>query len=287
MARYIHEYSDSLVDNAMAEGRITPDDADILKIYLNGQATEMNNSATRYNTFFILVIFRQYIGEYRINTLDDLFAGVTKFKEAGRKTETVILYLEKLRQFYLWLSEQGCSSIPKDAISHKIKIRRPGRASDLADSILSIDDVSQLIRTCKRNRDRAFIALLYDAGIKTKEACTLKWKYLIFDDDGLYLKSRKKTKFPGNTRCMLAKEFLVTWRNEYPGEAGDDKFVFITEKGGPFTDQLAFRMLGRIAKESGISKPVQLHSLKQSKGLHHKTASKDDAMIKKMLWEIR
>jgi hypothetical protein len=54
MARYHHEYSDTLVDNAVAEGRITTDDSDLLKIYLNGPATEMNNSGTRYNTFLSL-----------------------------------------------------------------------------------------------------------------------------------------------------------------------------------------------------------------------------------------
>jgi site-specific recombinase XerD len=84
----------------------------------------------------------------------------------------------------------------------------------------------------------------------------------------------------------MAKDFLVTWKNDYPGEAEGDNIVFITEKGEQFNDQLAFRLLGRIAKESGIKKPVQLHSLKQSNGLHHKTAFTEDEAIKKMLWEI-
>ena len=284
---YPHEYSDTLVDNAVTEGRITTDDAGLLKLYLNGPTPETNNPATLYNTFFILVIFRQYIGEYRINTLNELFEGVTKFKESGRKTETVILYLGKLRQFYLWLSEQGYSSVPIDMIDHKIKIRRPEPVSDPAGAVLDNDDVSQLIGTCKRTRDKAFIALLYETGIKTKDACTLEWSDLTFDDQGIFLTSRKKTKFPGNVRCLMAGDFLATWRNEYPGKAEGDNFVFITEKGDPFTDQLAFRLLGRIAKESGIKKTVQIHSLKPGNRLHHKTGLKEDASVKKMLWEIR
>ena len=127
--------------------------------------------------------------------------------------------------------------------------------------------------------------MLYDAGIKTKDACTLRWKDLTFDDNGLYLKTINKAKFLRNDRCV-ANDFLVTWRNKYPGEPEGDNFVFITEKGDPFTNQLAFRILGRIAKESGITKPVQLHLLKQSKGLHHKTAFTEEETIKKMLWEI-
>ncbi len=38
MARYYHEYSDTLVENAVAEVRITIDDAEVLKLYLNGPA---------------------------------------------------------------------------------------------------------------------------------------------------------------------------------------------------------------------------------------------------------
>ena len=286
MARYTHEYSDTLVDNAVAEGRISMDDAGLLKQYLNRLSPEVSKSATRYNTFFILAIFRQYIGEYRRNTLDELFDGVKKFKESGRKPETEVLYLGKLRQFYLWLSEQGYSSIPGEVIDHKIKIRRPERVSGSSDSVLTIDDIFQLIRTCKRNRDRAFIALLYDAGIKTKDACALKWSDLTFGDQGVYLKPGVKSKFSRNIRCVMAKDFLEAWKNDYPGKAEGDNIVFITQKGDPFTDQLAFRLLGRIAKESGISTPVPLHSLKQSKGMYHETTLSEGAAKKKMLWEI-
>ena len=51
MARYYHEYSDTLVENAVAEVRITIDDAEVLKLYLNGPAPDVNNTATRYNAF--------------------------------------------------------------------------------------------------------------------------------------------------------------------------------------------------------------------------------------------
>ena len=287
MARYTHEYSDTLVDNAVADGRISMDDAGLLKQYLNGPAPGISNSATRYNTFFILATFRQYIGEYRKNTLDELFDGLKKFKESGRKPETELLYLGKLRQFYLWLSEQGYSSIPREFIDHKIRIRRSERVTGSSDLVLTIDDILQLIRTCKRLRDRAFIALVYDAGIKTKDACALKWSDLTIGDQDLYLKSGTGTKSPRNIRCVMAKDFLVAWRNDYPGKAEGDNFVFITQKGDPFTDQLSFRLLGRIAKESGISTPVPLHSLKQTKGLHHKTLLGEGAAKKKTLWEIR
>ena len=142
MARYTHEYSDTLVDNAVADGRISMDDAGLLKQYLNGPAPGISNSATRYNTFFILATFRQYIGEYRRNTLDELFDGLKKFKESGRKPETELLYLGKLRQFYLWLSEQGYSSIPREFIDHKIRIRRSERVTGSSDLVLTIDDIS-------------------------------------------------------------------------------------------------------------------------------------------------
>lgn len=155
----------------------------------------------------------------------------------------------------------------------------------MSDPPLSLDDVLQLIRACKNSRERAFIALLYDSATRTRDACSLTWGELGVDPEGVFLIPDKKTKSPGHIPCVMATGYLVAWRSEYPGDPAGDNLVFITQKGKPFTIHLATRLLGRIVRKSGISTPVHLHSLNQGKA-HHKTSRDENAVIKKMLWEI-
>ena len=79
MARHLCEYSDSLVESAVAKGKITRDDADLLLEFLKEQIFEGNSPRSRYNVFYNLVALRQYLGEYRHNTERELFDGLMKF----------------------------------------------------------------------------------------------------------------------------------------------------------------------------------------------------------------
>ncbi|HVP93607.1 MAG TPA: tyrosine-type recombinase/integrase [Methanoregulaceae archaeon] len=282
MAGNVHVYSNSLIDKAVAEGRITKGDARLIKAYLNGSQTEDYSSVTRYNIFYILVLFRRYIGEYGKNTIDDLFDGVAKYKESNRNPATIVHQLSILKQFYGWLIDHGESSIPRDMISHKIKIRGPERA---ADSALNFDDAYQLIKACKNSRNRAFIALLFETGMRTKEACELRWKDLKPDKQGIFPISNGKM-VPNPAPYFLATGYLTIWKNDYPGDASGENFVFVTRKGDPFTDKLAFRILGRVVKESGITKYVHLRSINRKQFSHEKKILEREAFIKKKLWEI-
>lgn len=264
MARHLCEYSDSLVKSAVAKGKITPDDADLLLEFLKEQIVEGNSPRSCYNVFYNLVALRQYLGEYRHNTERELFDGLMKFKESGRKQATIINYLLPLRQFYLWLVDKGYSTISRDKLEHKIKIKNPDRMEVTPESDLTQDEIIQLIRSCKNSRDRAFVALLYDAGLKTKKACTLTRGRCKFDEYGLYLIVRGKTKVMQYIRCDMAADYLTAWRNEYPGDPNEENPIFVTRMGNPFTRESALRSLGKIVKESGITKPVHLHSLKHS-----------------------
>jgi len=285
MARHQNEYSDSLVDYAVAEGKISRDDANLMKEYLAEQRKGESSPATLYNTFYDLMVFRQYIGEYRHNSPQDLLEGILKFKKSGRKQTTVMQYLTALKRFYLWLVDNGYSTIAREILEHKIKVRKSDRMAVMPEPILTGDEITHLIRACNSSRDRAFVALLYDAGLKTKEACMLTWSQCRFDENGLYLTVGEQTNGPFHAaRCVMAADYLRAWRNDYPGDTDGENPVFITRPGNPFSYQWAYRLLGKIVKESGIKKPVHLHSLRHSRTKHPGAEGSKEKAIKKMLW---
>jgi integrase/recombinase XerD len=284
MVRSHHEYPDSLVNHAITEGKITQDDADLIIEYMTEEGTRWSSPRTRYNVFYNLVVFRQYIGEYRLNRSRDLFEGIKKFKESGRKLTTVMQYLTTLKGFYLWLVDKGYSSIARDTLEHKVKIMNPDSMALTPESILTSDEITRLIKACRNSRDRAFVALLCDAGIKTKEACRLTWRQCTFDESGVYLTVREKTKTERQIHCVMAADYLISWRNDYPESAEGENPIFVTRPGNPFTDEWAFRLLGKIVKESGIKKPVRLHLLQHGKAKQRGADGNQERSIKKMLW---
>lgn len=266
MSQY-HKYSETLVDKSVEKGKITWDDAELIKKYLMDQNPNGKVSSTQNKIFYNLLVFREFIGEYRKNTFNELFMGVTEFKKSGRKSTTVTHYLAVLRQFYLWLIDSGYSAIPREMVENKIKTKNPENMSVTADSILSKEDVIKLIEACKNNRNRAIIALLYEASLRPKEVCLLTWKQFKFNEHEVILVLKDQTTSKKQIRCLMGRDYILSWRNDYPDEATGDNLVFVTHKGNPFTHQIMLRLIGRIAKDSGIKKVVHPHILRRSKAL--------------------
>ncbi len=283
MPRSPHRFTGSLVRNAVEAGKITQDDADLIAEYIAEQ--EDQSPETRYNTFYTLVVFRELIGEYRKNSDQDLSEGIMKFKGSGRSPDTVARYLAILRQFYRWLAEKGYSPIAGEVLGHKMK--NPDRMEAGPESVLTGEEISRLIEACRNSRDRALVALLCDTGIKTKEACRLTWGQCVFDEKGLSLAPGGHTKFTRNIPCDNAVDYLIAWRDACPGSDEGDNRVFVTRTGSPLTYESAFRLLGKIVRESGIRKPVHLHLMlpgrKRPLGEGGDTGRKG---IKKTLWRI-
>lgn len=63
----------------------------------------------------------------------------------------------------------------------------------LPESLLSEEQVAQLINVCRSRRDRAIIAVLYDSGCRIGEIRTMKIKSVSFDKYGARIHVKGKT----------------------------------------------------------------------------------------------
>jgi len=109
---------------------ISDDDVALLEEFLAEiQATQQITVKRVYKYAYILVHWREYIGEYRLNTIADLHAGINAIQVSRDGSgnpryakHTLADYVGFVKRFYLWLSENGYTTIVEKKIN-KIKPR--------------------------------------------------------------------------------------------------------------------------------------------------------------------
>jgi integrase/recombinase XerD len=214
---------------------ISDDDVALLQEFLAEiQATQHITVKRVYKYAYILVHWRDYIGEYRRNSIADLHAGINAIqvsrKESGNPRyakHTLADYLGFIKRFYLWLSENGYTAIQEKKIS---KIRPPTTPlmTKTAEMLISENDVLKMIEACQNSRDRALISLMYEGGFRIGEIGNLRWRQVQFNDWNVAINVDNKTGKPRYIPLVATRPYLAQWKNDYPLPISNEGFVFLT-----------------------------------------------------------
>jgi integrase len=151
---------------------------------------------------FDLVRFRNYLGEYRKNTIIDVNRAIDRItndpirdpsnKSRRYKQNTLRDFVSILRGFYLWLIDNNCSQCPREKIL-KIGIPRGDTMTKTEEQLLTNDEVLAFIKACKTSKDRAFFATLYEGAFRIQELCTLTWGQVSIEDKMIVVNVNGKT----------------------------------------------------------------------------------------------
>jgi site-specific recombinase XerD len=271
---------------------ITEDDLSILREYLaEVQATHNITVKRVYKYSYILVHWREFIGEFRQNGIGDLHAGINKIQIA-RNAEgkpryaknTLSDYIGFLKRFYLWLIDNGYSSIEERKIN-KIRVPTAPLMTKTAEMLVSKQDVLNMIMACRNSRDRAFISVLYEGGFRVGELGSLRWNQVKFNDWNVAINVDNKTGKPRYIPLVMSRPYLAAWKNDYPLTITDDGYVFLTAGR---RQQLQYRgvtkQFEKIVRRAGIEKRVTLHILRHSRITHLINDGVKESMIKMMMW---
>jgi len=187
------QYGENSIDRAVKSGLITSIDAELIRKFIVELRATRGISVGRANKIiFTVVSWRRFIGEYRQNSIHDLYAGITRLNDArikGRpyKQNSRRDFLNFLKRFYQWLIIQDYSSIKKGAIEEITSPRRD-TMTKTAEQLLSEDQILAMIEACQNSRDRALLAVMYEGGFRVEEMGILSWGQVKFDP---HLKSEK------------------------------------------------------------------------------------------------
>jgi integrase len=111
-------------------------------------------------------------------------------------------------------------------------------------------------------RDATMLLVCYRHGLRASEICDLRWSQIDFDQARLAVR-RSKRGTP-STHPILGDELrgLRRLRRENPHA----EFVFMTERGGPFSTAGFARLVERAGAEAGLAFKAHPHMLRHSTG---------------------
>jgi integrase/recombinase XerD len=162
-------------------------------------------------------------------------------------------------------------------------IRRPKRESKLP-SVLTQNEVENVISSVKNPKHRMFLELLYSSGLRVSEAVSLKKSDIDFDQNIGIVRSGKGKKdryfiISPNLSDRLAK-YLFT-RND------ENLYIFDSARGGHITVKTAQEIVKKAAKKAKIPKNVTPHTLRHSFATHLLESGTDIRIIQRLLGHKR
>jgi len=143
-----------------------------------------------------------------------------------------------------------------------------GRSDTLLESRehLTPDEVEVLVEAAKGNRhghrDATMILVAFRHGLRAAEVCDLRWNQIEFDAAILHVR-RVKNGTP-STHPLTGRELRALRRLQR--EAPSSPFIFVSERGAPFTTAGFARMMERAAVAAGLDIKVHPHMLRHACG---------------------
>jgi integrase len=128
-------------------------------------------------------------------------------------------------------------------------------------------EVEALIKAAKANRwphrDATMILLAFRHGLRVGELVNLKWEQVDLDGAVLHV-NRLKSGTP-STQPMTGRELRALRRLRREAKAASP-FVFVSERGAPFTADGFAKMLARAGEVAGLEVKVHPHMLRHACG---------------------
>jgi type 1 fimbriae regulatory protein FimB/type 1 fimbriae regulatory protein FimE len=131
---------------------------------------------------------------------------------------------------------------------------------------LTPHEVEKLIAAAKKtsrypHRDATLILVIYRHGLRASEACDLEWSQVDFEAASLHVRRVKNGKPAVHPIRGDELRALRQLRKESTGP-----FVFMNERGTPFTTDALNRHIKRLAEKTSIGFQVHVHMLRHACG---------------------
>src|SRR6266566_4299411 len=131
---------------------------------------------------------------------------------------------------------------------------------------LTETEVEKLIETAKTNRyghrDATMILVAYRHGLRASEICDLRWEQVEFASATMHV-SRVKSGKP-STHPIRGDELRAL--RKLHREAPKSPFMFVSERGGPFTTDSFNWMVKRAGQKAGLAFQAHAHMLRHAAG---------------------
>jgi len=217
-----------------------------------------------------------------------LTAYAGELKQRRMAETSVARHFSSLRAYYRFLVMEGyLSEDPTQFLdSPKLPASLP--------KILSIEDVDRLlnaidIETPLGLRDRAMFELMYAAGMRVSEICTMTLEQLLMDEDLVLIrgKGNKERVIPlGGEAKRWLNEYIRHGRPALQKGYLNEGVLFLNNKGRPLQRKGIWFILKKLAVKIDLGKPVSPHTFRHSFATHLLEGGADLRMVQEMLGHV-
>ncbi|HJJ32470.1 MAG TPA: tyrosine-type recombinase/integrase [Methanocorpusculum sp.] len=282
------------LEHALEQNRITTTDRKLIEKYALRLKSKI--SPGRYNKIVsMLVNVRRYFDvefsqvdedAYLIALSNIKYAKHTCGKHKGEpySKNTIVDWMKITKRFFLFLVEQNLTTVPKKTIQEtEVGVYDIHTKTDA--DVLTAEEIDQLISAAKSLKFKAYIGLLYETGARSIEMANLRWKDITVQTWGIQCTLHDtKTDKIRTVPCVMYAQYVHLWRNQYPGDASGDNFVFVTRYNKPIQYRGVLKEIDRCREAAGITKRITLHIFRHSRITHVLREGMSETLVKKAFW---
>ena len=227
------------------------------------------------NSFFIYLKGKRY-SKSTINTYTFFIADFISFHSkislkclTNRNVEEFIEAVFIERKYSISSQRQFISALkiftvfyPHTKINN-LELQRPKKSRQLP-SVLSQEEVIEIIRVTKNLKHRAIIALIYSCGLRISELTRLELKNIDIKRRQLFIKNAKGRK----DRYVILAESMMPLLQNYLSTYMPKKYFVEGEEYKPYSESSIRKFLHKSTQLAGILKKVTPHTLRHSYATH-------------------
>jgi len=262
----------------------------LFDLFLHHLRVERNLAANTVDSYALDL--RNYLRELHSSGIpgpkaivaEQVQAHLSRLREEGLSARSVARHLAAIRTFHRFLIEDG--ELEQDPAA---ELTPPKQAQRLPE-VLSLAEVDALLAAPDESRpdgrrDRAMIELMYAAGLRVSELCSLRLGD-VRRDPGLVRvvgKGDKERIVPvGEVALRKVLAYLESGRPELL-HGRDSPSLFVTQRGSRMNRVTFWTRLKRYALAAGIQKNVSPHKLRHSFATHLLQRGADLRAVQAML----
>ena len=201
--------------------------------------------------------FISFLSERGVYEPEDISSALVRgyfssVSERGVASATVHAHARGTRAFLRFLNEEGYISAP-------INIKMP-RVEQKKMRVLSPDELDQILKVCKKPRDKALILFLVDSGMRRSEARSLNWIDIDIPSGVVNIRRSKSKRARSVFIGVKTRRALLRYRRSISHEDNDP--LFQTQTGTRLTPSGFRQVIRRISEKSGI--PFSAHDLRRT-----------------------
>lgn len=206
------------------------------------------------------VQFLKLVDDPKKITKEDVKKYANYLRDKKVSLNTLRLRLLNLKKFLEFL---GYPDLLDGFKPPKVKNRLP------VDNVLTPEDIKNMLKYAKTQRDRALLMLMWDSGARIGEITSLKIKNVEFDNyGGVVILPNKSDKLKtGQRRIRLIDSVpdLKLWLNMHPLKDKPEAPLFLSQLGRPLSDRQIDTILRQLAKKAKIKKDVSPHKIRHAR----------------------